>query len=526
MTVPGHTSDRPPPRIAVCLSGQPRNHRQNVKFLRSFLDGSGADVFFHLWECDEPDRVLAGLAPLDHVFDSQVRFAASDEAADMSTAVHREAMLPRPSRDQDSQSMYYSMWRANELKRAYERDNDFRYDVVVRLRFDFFTLDRLCDVISRRDQQDADADHALYFPDQAHSVGLNDQFALGSSRAMDVYASAFQELRAFIARDYFNPEYFLLRHVLAHDMVIRTIPLQYVILRDLTVRTFDVPPIVHATVNTWWSAPLPPIAPSALAAYFQAKSVSVRLIAELELVLPRVFRLSAPGRGFLRLDVNERALGFTHNLGEASLFFLVVAGDEDRTAINIRCRDLRLANKQTDWAGSWGWNLAPDERGDVLPDAAADERSAFYLSGRPGALAFEWRSGHWQGVGQGKPAAGADDATAERLFLAVAEDGLILRPGQSQAEVFTVDHVHDADAETASVGWKGWQEPDAFVRDTLLLQLSGTLHEAARVYEQHGFREAVIRSVVILRRYLGAAAGPSGSVAAADRVLATMQRRL
>lgn len=525
--MPGDGSHRPPARIAVCLSGQPRNYGQNVKFLRSFLDGSAVDVFFHLWECAEPDHILAALAPLDHVFDTQVRFAASDEAADMSAAVHREAMLSRPSRDQDSQSMYYSMWRANELKRRHERANDFRYDIVVRLRFDFFTLDRLCDVISRRDEQDADADETLYFPDQAHSVGLNDQFALGSSRAMDVYAAAFQELRAFIARDYFNPEYFLLQHVLAHGLAIRTIPLQYVILRDLTVRTFDVPAIVQATVSTWWSAPLPPVAPSALRSYFQAKSMSVRLIAELELVLPRVFRLSAPGRGFLRLDVKERGLGFTHNLGEASLFFLVVAGDEDRTAINIRCRDLRLANEQTDWAGNWGWNLAPDECGHVRPDAAADERSAFFLSGRPGALSFEWRPGHWQGVGHGKPAAGADDPTAERLFLAVGDEGLILQPGQSQAEVFSVEYVHDAGAEVADVGWAGWQALDTAASDTLLLKLSGTLHEAVRVYEQHGFREAVIRSVAILRRYRGAAAGTtSGSVARADRLLASMQRRL
>ena len=40
-------------------------------------------------------------------------------------------------------SMFYSIWKANELKKEYEKKNNFKYDCVIKSRFDVALFDKL-----------------------------------------------------------------------------------------------------------------------------------------------------------------------------------------------------------------------------------------------------------------------------------------------------------------------------------------------------------------------------------------------
>lgn len=62
---------RPSPgrRVAVCLAGVARSARPNLKFMRAFRAGVDADVFFHLWETPDAERIVAALEPKAHVFE-------------------------------------------------------------------------------------------------------------------------------------------------------------------------------------------------------------------------------------------------------------------------------------------------------------------------------------------------------------------------------------------------------------------------------------------------------------------------
>ncbi|CAA9362241.1 MAG: hypothetical protein AVDCRST_MAG68-4540 [uncultured Gemmatimonadetes bacterium] len=495
-------------RVAVCISGLPRQYRQNLKLIRNFLADTQADVFFHFWESPDQDFIVRSLEPKAHQFEKPFDPADGPLALDPARVKRREKFTSS-QRDGNSFAMFYGIWKANELKRAYEEKQGFRYDVVVRLRLDFFSISTLGDVIARIRAQQAGLEGTLYVPDMAHSVGINDQFAVGSSQTMDTYSAAYRELAAFVEEDYFNPEYFLLRHLLGTGLKIRTFLFEYLLLRDEKVDTFALEEHARRTRTTWWSAQLPKIPAGLLNEYFSAKADSVFWIAELGLETPKVFRLGT-AHGYLVVDPGNRKLSFTSAPEEASTFFLIVAGDEDRTAVNIRCRDLALANPSTPGTGVTGWNLYPDARGALHPDGAADAHSAFYMGREGEGHTLEWRPGFWKSPadsrkGDDRPAEFSSEKvevpTAQRLFLSAGATGVTLQPKGAAAAVLRIEYVHDRAAEASSLGIRAHPGGGpASPSDPLLVRLLWRSYMAARVLDQNGMSELWAQTARFIRR--------------------------
>lgn len=517
-------------RVAICLSGLSRNYRQNLRFAQNFLADSGADVFFHFWESPDQDFIVRSLEPKGYEFENAKEFATSSHALDLSGPRRREKFVP-PQRDDASVAMFYSIWRANELKRDYERKHGFRYDIVVRLQMNFFALDNLTDIIDRIRAQQRGFDHTLYLPDMAHSSGINDHMAIGSSETMDAFAMAYSEIEAFTAKDYFNPEYFLLRYVLKNGLTILTFPFQYLPLRDEALDVFGLQEQIEYTMTNWSSAPLPKIPASALMNYFRAKADSVYWMAELGMETPKVFRLKSPTQGYLRLDPASRTLSFANDPADASVFFLIVAGDENRIAVNIRCRDLNLENEQSQTNGVRGWNLYPDQQGVIRPDGAADSRSAFFLGRRDEGFTFEWMPGFWQSpAARGEFAAAEEPQEQQRLFLAVRPTGLTLQLAESGVEAFGVEYVKDPEAEATAIGI---QAPQVSVNapissDTLLVKLSWRFYVAARILEANGMSDVLSKALELVRKRSHRAASeaePKGVWSLVNRTVGLIRRK-
>ena len=89
--------------------------------------------------------------------------------------------------------MFYSLEKANDLKKKYEEKNNFKYDCVIRLRTDeFFYKD-----VGSLD--DYDLNTVNVFDEYAHlDYGINDHFAFGSSKLMDKYLSVCSNLSDII----------------------------------------------------------------------------------------------------------------------------------------------------------------------------------------------------------------------------------------------------------------------------------------------------------------------------------------
>lgn len=147
-------------RVALCISGQPRTWEKCYQnWFDNIMPGVEKDVFFHLWDYnslpsiinttpgappnynkpiseDEKTRIVNTLQPKKYKFDNKVIPNRSDEPS------FRNEFVNKPL-GWWCRSQFYSLWYAAQLKRQYELENNFDYDIVFRIRTDLFFLEQV-----------------------------------------------------------------------------------------------------------------------------------------------------------------------------------------------------------------------------------------------------------------------------------------------------------------------------------------------------------------------------------------------
>jgi hypothetical protein len=170
-------------KLALCLSGQPRSYKQAFEYInKNLLQHFDVDVFFHTW-VNEPAKSFIYedlyqlykpvIASYDYSLpgnvNSHMRVANGSHPANFCT------------------SMFYSINLANEYRTKHETFGAFRYDYVIRSRFDF-ALNKVIDFHSLEKNK-------VYVSKDVEGPSLlNDQFAIADSDTMNCYASTFQFL--------------------------------------------------------------------------------------------------------------------------------------------------------------------------------------------------------------------------------------------------------------------------------------------------------------------------------------------
>jgi len=138
-------------KIALCLSGQPRGLPLSLKMLKANLVGiENMDIFLHAWHDPlmigqpydsaqshqqgrvglvhpQTEEMLLGLNPKDYLFESQKEFPFT-----------RLFVSPPEANQERMASIFYSIYTANMLKKRYELLNGFKYDLVIRARYDLW----------------------------------------------------------------------------------------------------------------------------------------------------------------------------------------------------------------------------------------------------------------------------------------------------------------------------------------------------------------------------------------------------
>jgi hypothetical protein len=146
--------------------------------LINIIDPLKADVFFSFdGNLDENDKinVINLLRPTDYDW-----------------ILHNEDAVV--DIDANVKKMYQKIYLCNELKRKYELDNNFKYDLVIRLRPDLMIGEPIpIDVVKNINK------NTVYYPSvnkydlftSNRVIGITDQFAFGDSNSMDVYSDAY-----------------------------------------------------------------------------------------------------------------------------------------------------------------------------------------------------------------------------------------------------------------------------------------------------------------------------------------------
>lgn len=162
-------------KIAVCISGQLRSGIQGIEVFRKFFSTLGNyDVFYHTWTLDKDtsNKVQELYSPVQFL---------EEPPADIVEVGNFGNML-------------YSIMMANELKKRYEIENNFRYDLVIKTRFDLIfhpTALFPTTPILPRTIYSTGGNTGINNTDYEHH-GISDLIFWGDSQSMDIATNTFR----------------------------------------------------------------------------------------------------------------------------------------------------------------------------------------------------------------------------------------------------------------------------------------------------------------------------------------------
>ncbi len=169
--------------IAVCLSGKPKFFERGYKFLEKNLlnNFSNVDLFLHCWSNndEEKQKIIDLYKPKKFVFDIDKHFILNYPFK-QSTSIPNNVF-----------SMFYSIMLSNSLKKIYEKENNFIYDWVFRIRYDF-ALNKYFDnnLLHGLDNN--------YIYLNNYEINPNphcaDCFAFSNSKNMDIYSQVYNNI--------------------------------------------------------------------------------------------------------------------------------------------------------------------------------------------------------------------------------------------------------------------------------------------------------------------------------------------
>lgn len=131
-------------RVAFCISGQPRTWKRCYQTWFNCLGhfGTDIDVFAHLWDFNTLPNTVYGAkdvkAPDIDDFINTLKPKKILVESKKSTQVIPLKSNVKTTIFPPSFNQFYSVRKSAYLKRQYEIENDFEYDIVVRLRADLY----------------------------------------------------------------------------------------------------------------------------------------------------------------------------------------------------------------------------------------------------------------------------------------------------------------------------------------------------------------------------------------------------
>jgi hypothetical protein len=199
-------------KVALCLSGQPRNAVQMYPYIyNNIIKPNNADVFMHL-NFDNDDRYILkshknnGNCNTEENIDKQlielyqpksvlVEKQKKFNNSHIKICDKRLANLMKMNKTMDRvgarnhdllcvYSMFYGIYKSNELKELFSLENNIHYDFVIRLRYDALPLN---EIICER----FDPNYIYYININQPDNIISDWFNMGSNMIMNCYSSLF-----------------------------------------------------------------------------------------------------------------------------------------------------------------------------------------------------------------------------------------------------------------------------------------------------------------------------------------------
>lgn len=208
-------------KIAVCISGGIKHYEKSLESLKKIYPNDFIKVFIHTYDISDEElyknnscnhignKYSKTIKNLNEVLSlykyEDILVEKFEDKVEHFTNVFNNANFIWVERnDLGPISMFYSIFKSNELKINYENNNNFKFDRVLRMRFD--------SDFKNDEDLDVSLDYNLVIPSGRDWGGLNDQFAFGKSETMDVYCDLINNINKYYDQK-FHPESLLYRHI-------------------------------------------------------------------------------------------------------------------------------------------------------------------------------------------------------------------------------------------------------------------------------------------------------------------------
>jgi hypothetical protein len=217
-------------KIAVCISGGVRYPHLGLQSIRKIIPNEYVKVFIHTWKIKDRSAFVKTLHGLDH---KEVDKTVETNLSSLEYYNYEKLLIENydecekkfenllstlkfvPSTDPEDEyprsdagpiSMHYSIFKSNQLKGEYEKENNITFDWVIRMRTDSDFKSNILDVRSLSGE--------LNIPsgEDWSDSGINDQFAIGKSNAMDLYSNLYNNFHHNQSVKYY-PERILYSHL-------------------------------------------------------------------------------------------------------------------------------------------------------------------------------------------------------------------------------------------------------------------------------------------------------------------------
>lgn len=187
-------------RIAVCISGQPRSIEFCRKSILNFFSNNEKyqyDFFCHSWDYNtwkQPSAVTTAKELVNRYWlEDQIKLFHPKDYL-ISTEDYYNLATNNNNLHVQYGSLFYSMMLANHMKRKFEIENNFKYDYVVKIRFDSVFHPQQIMQFSDTEIEE----RKLFFP---HCARMNSEYNLvnasdcvffGDSWGMDIACDMFR----------------------------------------------------------------------------------------------------------------------------------------------------------------------------------------------------------------------------------------------------------------------------------------------------------------------------------------------
>ena len=214
-------------KTALCISGEMRSYRETFGELKkNIIDVLNPDVYIYTWDTiggTWKNRCQINKYNKYFIDDFKVAPAGEDLKRDLETLYKPKKLVLETFKEeykdkikevrspqqllQDADKarwsqynlpMFYTLYECNEMKKQHEKENDFKYDLVIKARTDIrFPL--IPDSILGHLKD-------LWYYPRDHNEGhtVSDKFAFSSSEIMDYYSSVFAKLNEYWSEGMFN----------------------------------------------------------------------------------------------------------------------------------------------------------------------------------------------------------------------------------------------------------------------------------------------------------------------------------